>query len=205
MKLLLYNIHNINKQAENGLTMIFKTKDRTKELLDLIWCDDYYIVAAKESAPSEKELKIFSKEHGVKFPKEYLAHSSNYFGGFYLEIKEHIWPRAKLFDVAPFWTFLYGFITYSFNKEAPEWMSIEIATLKFKEMGHNVIPVLKVLGDADVYCINESSQIVKWSHEDNIFEPFHGNFFDLLEYELKELENRRKMKIEVTESVKSPS
>lgn len=177
--------------------MIFKTKDKTKELLDSIWCDDYYIVAARESAPTEAELKKFSKEHGVKFPKEYLAHSSNYFGGLYLEVKEDVWPRAKIWDVGPFWTFLYGLTTFAFSEEAPEWMNIEIAASKFKEMGHNVIPVLKVMGDADVYCLNESGQIVRWSHEENIFEPYEGNFFDLLSYELQELENRRKKKIEM--------
>ncbi|MCG8667807.1 MAG: SMI1/KNR4 family protein [Pseudomonadales bacterium] len=176
--------------------MIFKTKDRTKELLDNIWCDDYYIVAAGESAPTEKDIKAFAKRQGVKFSKEYIAHSSNYFGGLYLEVKEEIWPRAKAGDVGPFWSFLYGITTYAYSDEAPDWMNIEIVTSEFNEMGHNVVPILKVMGDSDVYCFDQNGSIVQWSHELDEFEPYDGDFYDLLSYEIQELEQRRLKKIE---------
>lgn len=171
--------------------MLFKTKDKTQDLLNTIWCDDYYVVAAGESAPSKGDMEALAKEYGVKFPKEYVAHSINYFGGLYLEVKEDVWPRAKAGDVGPFWSFLYGITTYAFSDEAPDWMRIDIAASEFKEMGHSAVPILKVIGDADVYCVNESGDIVRWSHEEDSFEPFKGTFFDLLSYELRELEERR--------------
>ncbi|MBY8166575.1 hypothetical protein KW507_07820 [Vibrio fluvialis] len=73
---------------------------------------------------------------------------------------------------------------------------IDIAASEFKEMGHCAMPILKVIGDADVYCVNESGDIVRWSHEEDIFEPFKGTFFDLLSYELRESEERRVKKFQ---------
>ena len=72
--------------------MTSQLQDKTKEILDSIWCDDYYIIAARESAPTAQYLRQFAEEHGVKFSDEYIAHSSNFYGGLYLEVKEEIWP-----------------------------------------------------------------------------------------------------------------
>lgn len=174
--------------------MIFKVKDRTNEILDGIWCDDYYIVSARELAPTEHEIKQLAKEAGVKLPKEYIAHASGFFGGLYLEVKEEVWSRAKAGDVGPFWSFLYGIHTYAYSEEAPEWMSVRGAVAEFKDMGHNVLPILKVMGDADVYCLSSEGNIVRWSHEEDIFDAFNGNFFDLLAHEIKKLDERRKKK-----------
>lgn len=171
--------------------MQFDTKDKTQDLLNTIWCEDYYIVAAGDGAPNVDDLESFAKQHGVKFPDEYIAHSINHFGGLYLEVTEDKWPRAKAGDVGPFWSFLYGITTYAFSDQAPDWMRIDIAAAEFLEMGHAVVPILKIMGDADVYCVNEVGEIVRWSHEEDIFEPFSGSFFDLLSFELQELEERR--------------
>jgi hypothetical protein len=169
----------------------FGIKDETENIINSVWCSDYYIVAARTNAPSINDLKKFSKENEILLPKEFLAHASNFFGSFYLEVKEEIWPKSKLFDVGEFWTFLYGIFIYSFSEEAPEWMNISIATNKFKEMGHHVVPILRVIGDADIYCLDKAGSIVRYSHEENIFEQFNGNFFELLKYEVNELNNRR--------------
>ena len=170
---------------------MFGVKDKTKDIIDSVWCDQYYIVAAREDAPSKSEVKKFFKQKAVPLPKEFLTHTTNFWGSFYLEVKEDIWPRATAGDVGPFWTFLYGMFVYTFSEEAPEWMNIEVATNEFEEMGHNVIPVLKVMGDADMYCISSEGDIVRYLHEEDIFEPYDGNFFDLLVYEVNELESRR--------------
>lgn len=170
---------------------LFGTKDKTKYIIDSVWCDDYYIVAAREGAPSKNDLKKFFKEKGIPLPKEYLAHTSNFWGSFYLEVNEDIWPRPAVGDVGPFWTFLYGMFVYTFSEEAPEWMNINVALNEFKEMGHNVIPILKVIGDADVYCLNSDGKIVRYLHEEDIFEPYEGGFYDLLKYEVSELNERR--------------
>ncbi len=73
-------------------------------------------------------------------------------------------------------------------------MQIGPAAEEFAKMGHTVLPILKVIGDADVYCFNPAGEIRRWMHEEDIFEPFEGSFFDLLEYEFKELDGRRKRK-----------
>ena len=114
-------------------------------------------------------------------------------------VKEEVWPRHKAGDVGQFWSFLYGVFVYTYSKEAPDWMQIENAAEEFKSMGHQVLPILKVVGDADVYCLNSKGKIQRWSHEEDTFENFDGTFFDLLEFEFKELEERRERKKKETE------
>jgi hypothetical protein len=175
---------------------MFGTKDHTEEIINLIWDrEKYYLVAAGKSAPSKKELKDFASSYGVTFPSEYLAHASGYWGGLYLEVREEFWPRHKVGDVGPFWSFLYGVFVHAYSEEAPEWMQLKPAADEFQEMGHKVIPFLKVIGDADVYCFDSKGKIQRWSHEEDIFEPCDGTFFDVLRYEFLGLEDRRKQKI----------
>jgi len=174
---------------------MFSTKDQTENIINLIWNrEKYYLVAAGESAPSKRELKAFASAYSVKFPAEYLAHASNPWGGLYLEVREEFWPRHKAGDVGPFWSFLYGVFVHALSDEAPEWMQLRPAADEFKEMGHQVIPFLKVIGDADVYCFDRDGQIQRWSHEEEIFDPYDGGFFDVLRYEFLELEERRERK-----------
>ena len=169
---------------------MFGTKDKTKDILDSIWCDEYYIVAAREDAPSKGDLKNFFKSKGISLSNEYMAHATNFWGSFYLEVKEEFWPRADVGDVGPFWTFLYGILVYTYSDEAPEWMDIRRASEEFSEMGHNVIPILKVMGNADPYCFNVNGEIVRYSHEEDAFELYDGTFFELLKYEVSELNER---------------
>jgi len=175
---------------------MFTAKDHTEEIINLIWDrEKYYIVAAGESAPSKKDLKNFASCCGVTFPSEYLAHASNLWGGLYLEVREEFWPRHQAGDVGPFWSFLYGLFVHAYSSEAPEWMQLRPAADEFKEMGHRVVPFLKVIGDADVYCFDENGKIQRWSHEEDTFAPYDGSFFDVLRYEFLELEDRRKKKL----------
>lgn len=175
---------------------MFRLKDQTEEIINLIWDQDkYYLVAAGDSAPSKKELKEFASNYGVIFPREYLAHATGYWGGIYLEVREEFWPRHKVGDVGPFWSFLYGVFVHAYSEEAPEWMQLKPAADEFQEMGHQVIPFLKVIGDADVYCFDSKGKIQRWSHEEDIFELYDGTFFDVLRCEFLELEERRKRKV----------
>lgn len=170
--------------------------DQTEDIINLIWdSEQYYLVAAGDSAPSAAELNAFSKRYGVTFPNDYLAHATSPFGGLYLEVREAFWPRHREADVGPFWSFLYGVFVHAYSEEAPEWMQLRTAAEEFKAMGHRVIPFLKVIGDADVYCFDENGSIQRWSHEEDIFEPYDGSFFDLLRFELLELDGRRKRKL----------
>jgi hypothetical protein len=74
-------------------------------------------------------------------------------------------------------------------------MQLRVAGDKFREMGHQALPFLKVIGDADVYCFDAKGEIIRWSHEEDTFEPFGGGFFDLLRHEFLELEARRNRRI----------
>lgn len=175
--------------------MLFGAKDRTEEIINLIWDrDEYYLVAAGKDAPSKQKVVEVATKYGVRLPEDYIAHATGHWGSPYLEVRAKIWPRHKAGDVGPFWSFLYGVFVYAYSAEAPDWMQIEGAADEFEKMGHKVLPILKVVGDADVYCIAPDGKIQRWMHEGDLFEPFEGGFFDLLEYEFKRLDDRRQKK-----------
>ncbi|NJK93293.1 MAG: hypothetical protein HC904_16670 [Blastochloris sp.] len=174
---------------------MFGPKDRTEEIINLIWNrDEYTMYAAGNDAPSKKAVMYVADTYGVKVPKDYMAHAIGPWGSPYLEVKEEFWPRHKAGDAGPFWSFLYGLFVYAYSDKAPEWMQLDVAAKEFKDMGHQVLPILKIIGDADVYCFNSEGRIVHWSHEEDIFSPFDGGFFDLLKHEFIELDERRKKK-----------
>lgn len=176
--------------------MFFDTKDKTEAIINLIWDREaYYIVTAGKDAPSKQHAKEVAARYGVRLPADYIAHVTGYWGSLYLEVKEHLWPRHKAGDVGPFWSFLYGLYVYAYSEQAPDWMQIGLKADEFAQMGHKVLPILKIVGDADVYCFDAEGEIQRWQHETDTFEPFKGSFFDLLEYEFKELDERRKRKL----------
>jgi hypothetical protein len=185
---------------------MFGPKDQTEEIINLIWNRDaYYLVAAGKSAPSKKQLKELASHYGVVLPSDYLVHASGHWGGLYLEVREQFWPRHKAGDVGPFWSFLYGIFVHAYSNEAPEWMQIKNAADEFRAMGHKVLPFLKVIGDADVYCFDATGRIKRWSHEGDVFQPYDGTFFDVLRYEFLELEARRKRKTAEQGSATKPN
>ena len=112
---------------------MFGTKDKTRELINEIWDGDYHIVAAGDDAPTKKEVINFGKKYGVSFPKDYIAHSTGDLGGFFIEVKEELWPNAEELSVGPFWTFLRGVYSYAYSEDAPEWLKISVASDQFKE------------------------------------------------------------------------
>jgi len=116
--------------------------------------------------------------------------------GIYVEVLETIWERPKALDVGPFWSFLYGLHTYTASKESEDWMRLEVAGNEFfAKTGIKAIPILKVIGDADLYCVEESSKISIFRHEENKAEPANMTFWEVLEFELKELKERKERKI----------
>ena len=56
-------------------------------------------------------------------------------------------------------------------------------------------PQLVTQGDVDLYCVDGNSQIVRYRHEENIFENVNLTFWQVLEYELRELKERKERKI----------
>lgn len=176
--------------------MFFGTKDKTEAIINTIWDREaYYMVSAQSDAPSKQHVKDLAARYGVRLPAEYIAHVTGWWGSPYLEVKEHLWPRHKAGDVGPFWSFLYGLYIYAYSEEAPGWMQIGPAADEFAQRGHKVLPILKIVGDADVYCFDAWGKIQRWQHETDTFEPFDGSFFELLEHEFKALDDRRKRKV----------
>ncbi|MGB1251461.1 MAG: hypothetical protein ACPG8W_12650 [Candidatus Promineifilaceae bacterium] len=171
-------------------------KDVTKDLVNEIWDDDYYIVAAGDDAPSKEEVIEFGKSFGVTFPDDYLAHSTGRMGGFFITVKEEVWPHAEEFEVGPFWMFLRGVYSYAYSEDAPDWLNIAVAADHYEEMGHKVVPVFKIWSDADVYCYNEQGKLVRYLNAEDTFEDVDKTWFDMIRYELGELAKRKKMKLE---------
>jgi DNA-directed RNA polymerase beta' subunit len=75
-------------------------------------------------------------------------------------------------------------------------MRLEIAGEKFiEETGIKAVPILQIIGDADVYCVNKKGKIVQYHHEENDVEEIKIDFWELFETELKNLKERKEMKI----------
>lgn len=169
--------------------------DKTRELLTDMWDGDYYLIAAGEQAPTKNEVMEFAKKYGVTFPDDYIVHATGDLGGFFIEVKESLWPYPEGLAVAPFWEFLRGVYSYAYSDEVPEWMNISIAAKYFKELGHQVIPVFKIWADPDVYCYDQEGQLLKYIYEENSFVSIDKGWFALIEEELKELAARKNRKL----------
>ena len=171
------------------------SKDVTRDVVNKIWDGDYTIMAAGNAAPSKEAVMAYGAKHGIQFPEDYIAHSTGSLGGILVEVKEEVWPHAKQFEVALSWTFCRAVYSFAFSSEAPDWLQIEVARAHFEERGHQVIPVLKVWSDPQVYCYNQSGNLVQYIHDEDIFEDVEMSWFEALEYELFELAKRKKDKI----------
>ena len=177
-------------------------KDKTWELLNLYLDRDFRLLPMAPNRSSEQDIRDVEDKLGIKFPDEYKVHLLGYGDnllearGIYIEVLEGIWERPKVFDVGPFWSFLYGLHTYTASKESDDWMRLEVAGNKFfAKTGIKATPILKVIGDADVYCVDERSQIVIYRHEENNVEFTNMIFWEVLEFELIKLKERKDRRI----------
>ena len=90
--------------------------DKTINLLEKYLDGGYRISPMAPNKTSRDDIDAIENELGVKFPAEYIAHllaeDADVLGdrGLYIEVKEDLWHRPKLYDVAPFWQMCYGFI-----------------------------------------------------------------------------------------------
>ncbi len=127
--------------------------DRTESILREHLDGDFVVFPLAETATAPAQLEAIGKAHGVRYPAEYVAHVCGTFPGLHLEVKEAIWRRPKVFDVGPFWTFLYGLNTYTSAPESEEWMRLDAAASRFRQdTGLAAAPILAVINDPDVYC-----------------------------------------------------
>lgn len=176
--------------------MFFKKRDKVDyfHIMEKHLKSGEYQVSScgKDDIPTKKDIIQFEKYIGYRLPNYFRNYSMSWLGGLYVAVKEEIWPRAKAYEVGPFWTFLYGLIVYGFASDIPDWMDIKKKTEAFRiESESNFTPFMEVICDADIYCFGEDSLIYRWCHETNEFNKIDRNFVELLDYELHELDNRK--------------
>lgn len=148
-----------------------------------------------------KQIRSVEKSLGIQLPSEYVAHllaeDCNLLceRGLYIEVKEDIWERPKEGDVGSYWSFLYGIHTYTASDLSDDWMKLESVGQQFRqETGIKAVPVLKIINDPDVYCVDESRNIKQFNHETNELLPTNMDFWQIFELELKELSRRKDQK-----------
>lgn len=170
--------------------------DRTEEILADYFDGDFTVFPMAGTAVTQAQFQALEARFGVKYPPEFVAHVLGRFPGAYIEVKEHLWPRPEAFDVGPFWSFLYAFHTYTSAPESEPWMKLSTAaeSLQERELAQPVAPILRVVGDADVYCTTADGRIVQYRHETDELDPFDGDFWQLLERQMRELHERKERK-----------
>jgi hypothetical protein len=170
--------------------------DRTSEILGRHLDGDFVVYPMAEEPCTLDDLEKVAQLLSVEFPAEFAAHVCGRFPGIYVEVKEAVWPRAKAYDVGPFWSFLYGLHTYTPCATSADWMRLDHAAMKLREAtGGFYVPILTIIGDADVYAIDADGAIVRYNHELNELSPIDGGFWTVFEDEISRLKKRKVRKI----------
>jgi hypothetical protein len=156
----------------------------------------FQVVACQGHEPSDADVAAFETDVGFRLPGEFRDFTMSGLGGLYMEVREELWPRAKAYDVGPFWSFLYAIKVFGIAEGIPDWLDIREQYKQFQAEGFpDLVPFLQLVGDADKYCFDSAGQIIRWSHEDP--ERRDGvdlSFSDLLMREIRELETRQQQK-----------
>jgi len=152
----------------------------------------YTVVACQGSEPTDADVAAFEREIGFRLPAEFREFTMSSLGGLYMEAREDIWPRAKEFEIGPFWSFLRGLEVFGIAADIPDWLDIRIQAREFREAGvDDLVPFLRIVSDSDPYCFDAAGRIVRWHHEEperREAEPL--TFPDLLMREIRELGKR---------------
>ncbi len=150
-------------------------------------------MADMETNPTQ--IKSIGEQFGVRYPPEFVAHVCGKFPGIYVEVKETIWPRPKEGDSGPFWSFLYALHSYTSAPGSEPWMRLGDAADSFqKNTGLKAAPVLRVVGDRDLYCVDPKGDLVRFHHEEARLESVPLTFWELFEREVGELAKRKAIK-----------
>jgi hypothetical protein len=157
----------------------------------------FEVFACQGNEPSEDDIVAFEATIGFPLPSDFREFTMSPLGGLYMAVKEELWPRPQLYDVGPFWSFLYGLKVFGIAEGIPDVLDIRIATAEMRSEGFSdIVPFLQRIGDADKYCFNEAGRIIYWSHEvPEQRELVAETFPELLHREIKDLEIRKEQKI----------
>jgi len=169
--------------------------DRTVAILDRYLDADFRIFPMAEAASTIARIRAIEQEYGIRYPGEFVAQALGQFPGIYVEVKEEIWPRPEALQVGPFWTFSTHETGYTPAAESESWMRLDTAAESFRQQGLAAAPILRVVGDADVYCATPSGGIARFQHETGELKPFQGGFWQLFEQEISALRDRKMRKL----------
>jgi len=172
-----------------------KPEDRTEAILGKYLDDDFIVFPMAEECARPEQVEEVGRRYGIPYPKEFIAHVCGRFPGMYVEVKETVWPRPKLNDVGPFWSFLSGVHTYTPVPGSEPWMRLADAAGSFQEQtGLKAAPVLRIVGDRDLYCVDSGGVLVRFRHEESELEPVKSSFWEILDLEIRELSARKARK-----------
>lgn len=157
----------------------------------------YEVFSQQGAEPSMVDVTAFESRIGFRFPAEFREFAVHPLGGLYMAVKAKLWPRARKYQVGPFWAFLYGLMVYSLSPQAPDWLQMSNAWGRISERGYpQLVPFLKVIGDPDPYCFTQDEKIVIWRHENpGEAEEVTKIFSQVLMLEICALEQRKEQKV----------
>jgi SMI1 / KNR4 family (SUKH-1) len=158
--------------------------------------ESFAVFACGRDAPSEADIAEFEQQVGFALPDEFRSFAMSPLGGLYIEVREELWPRPQLYEVGPFWTFLYAVKVFGIADSTPEWLDLRVQHQQFVDEGiTDLVPVLAVQGDPSRFCYNREGELILWHHDDpDVRTPVGRSFSDQLLFELAELEERLRRK-----------
>ncbi len=169
--------------------------DLTEEILGRHLDRDFRVFPMAENNALADDVVALADRFGVNFPREFYGHVCGRFPGIFVEVIEEVWPRPKVFDVGPFWSFLYGLHTFTPCSDSEDWMRLDYVTYRFQEStGHKAAPILQIVGDADLFCVTSEGAIARYRHETNELEQETLGFWGIFEREVRELKDRKDRK-----------
>ena len=158
----------------------------------------YQIFACMGNEPSEQDILDFENQYGIALPADFREFTMSPLGGLYMEVREDLWPRAKAYDIGPFWSFCRGIIVYGIADHIPDFLDIRQKTKELRENGFpDLIPFLSVIGNGDdIFCFDQDGKIVLLDYyETGKAAPVEGTFSDCLLAQIAELEERKNRKL----------
>jgi hypothetical protein len=86
-------------------------------------------------------------------------------------------------------------MVYGFASDIVEGMDMRRKTALFQQAtGTRYAPFLEIIGDADVYCFDETQRILRWRHDESP-EVVGKTFTEVFALELAELRKRKDRKL----------
>lgn len=171
-------------------------EDKTTDILNKYLDSGFRVSPMAPAGVAVEDVRNVEAATGIKLPEEFVLHVTGRFPGLYVEVKEDVWPRPQLYDVGPAWSFMYGLYTLTPSPDSEDWMRLQAEADRFLEdTGIRAVPILKVIGDPDPYCVTEGGSIARYSHDEGVMVETGMDFWELYDREIKALRERKDEKI----------